>query len=88
MTYRELWEAELCAGVGGQQRHLSSTWKLDGLWRAACYEASATEYYALSFHATRSGDPITGAIHLRAASELMDKADEAFVCEYYQQEAA
>ena len=41
-----IWEAELRAGIGGQDRMLSATWNLDVLHRAACCEANARDAFA------------------------------------------
>ena len=41
-----LWEAELRAGVNGQDRLRPSTWVWDSLFIAACYETNAKEYDA------------------------------------------
>ena len=44
LPYRARWEQELRAGVAGQDRQRPSTWRLDGLWRAACLQAEAEDF--------------------------------------------
>jgi hypothetical protein len=39
----QLWRDEVRRGYGGQRADRSSTWRLDALWRAACWEAAAQE---------------------------------------------
>ena len=39
----DLWRRELRAGAHGQRATSATTWRLDALWRAACWEASAQE---------------------------------------------
>jgi hypothetical protein len=59
------WRAELQAGVGGQRANTSSTWHLDALWLAACYEAAA-------FDAHSHG--LDSAKHLAKAAEIITDA--------------
>jgi len=41
--YRKLWHADVRSGRNGQRLDLPSTWKLDDLWRAACWQCRAEE---------------------------------------------
>jgi hypothetical protein len=41
--YLERWLREMRAGVGGQRLSQLSTWRLDSLWMAACFESRAQE---------------------------------------------
>jgi hypothetical protein len=43
IDYRALWLAGLRVGRDGQRLDGSATWKLDGLWSAACYQLRAEE---------------------------------------------
>lgn len=43
MRALDLWVKRLHSGWQGQRVSSPSTWVLDGLWKAACYEVSATE---------------------------------------------
>ncbi len=43
----EQWRNNLRDRIGGQDANKPSTWKLDALWRAACYEAAARDAKAL-----------------------------------------
>ena len=40
-----LWRVRLANGVNGQRPDRHSTWILDSLWEAACYEATALEHH-------------------------------------------
>ncbi|MBA3498055.1 MAG: hypothetical protein H0T86_13205 [Gemmatimonadales bacterium] len=57
------WRADLRAGVGGQRADVPATWRLDAIYRAACWEASALQCHADGFHATAEQE-------LRRAREL------------------
>jgi hypothetical protein len=52
----DLWRRELRAGVGGQRVGDPGTWRLDALWRAACWEQSALEADRLGQHAAAARD--------------------------------
>lgn len=43
LPYKALWRREVSAGLYGQQMALTATWKLDGLWRAACLQNQAED---------------------------------------------
>lgn len=47
MTYPypalRLWREELRRGFRGQRSDRAATWRLDALWRAACWEKSAQD---------------------------------------------
>lgn len=72
MTARELWERELRSGVDGQQRALPSTWKLDALWKAACWEATATDLRTQGLH--RASDVMLDRAAICLAERLDDEA--------------
>jgi hypothetical protein len=62
------WHRELRAHLAGQDAERPSTWRLDHLWRAACYEVAARD-------AVRDGvDPTR---HLERAEQcILDAANE------------
>ena len=39
----QLWRDEVRRGYRGQRRDRPATWRLDALWRAACWERAAQE---------------------------------------------
>lgn len=43
LPYRAIWLRELRAGKHGQRLDLTSTWRLDGLWRATCRQSRVEE---------------------------------------------
>lgn len=43
LPYRALWRRELNAGLYGQDPQLTSTWRLDGLWKAAVLQHQAED---------------------------------------------
>jgi hypothetical protein len=43
LPYRALWRRELDLGVNGQNPAITSTWKLDHLWRAAVLQHKAED---------------------------------------------
>lgn len=80
MNIRAHWEAELKAGVNGQDRMISSTWVMDGLYFAACYETNAAEFDAEA-ERCRRGTERNAAVGYRiwreAADEERSKAAKA-----------
>ncbi len=60
----DLWCSELREGVGGQRADLPASWRLDTLWRAACWERSAQD-------ADRTGSPEAAARDLAHAATLI-----------------
>ena len=41
----DLWQVRIAKGVDSQRADRHSTWILDSLWEAACYEATALEHH-------------------------------------------
>lgn len=62
-----LWRAELRAGVYGQHIDRPSTWRLDALHKAACYEAAGIE-------AQRAGLTAIAADAFRRAAGIVASA--------------
>lgn len=74
MNIRAHWEAELQAGVNGQDRMLSATWVMDGLYFAAVYETNARELAAEAEGCYRRGDFLGAEIWREAADDERRKA--------------
>jgi hypothetical protein len=74
MNIRAHWEAELRAGVNGQDRNSPATWTMDGLYFAACYETNASEYDAEAKRCRDRFDRYGADIWRRAAAEERQKA--------------
>jgi hypothetical protein len=74
MNIRAHWEAELRAGVNGQDRMLSATWVIDGLYLGACYETNAMEYDAEAERCNRLGDSLGARIWHESADDERRKA--------------
>jgi hypothetical protein len=55
VDYRAVWHRELRAGRDGQHGDQPSTWKLNGLWRAACRQARIEELQLLFTVAVNAG---------------------------------
>jgi hypothetical protein len=70
----ELWRRELRAGVGGQRINLSSTWRCDALWRAACFEAQALE-------AERDGSRTSAERLMERAATIIAESAETLAVE-------
>jgi hypothetical protein len=80
IPYRDIWERELRAGKGGQRRECSSTWRLDGLWRAVCYQLRAEESERLLASAIDNGAlPCALAALLDEYEREWEQAHRAFV---------
>ena len=64
------WHARLRSGELGERPDVSSTWKLDWLWKAAAYEASALELERQGFDsATREMDKAADVIREHSRQE-------------------
>lgn len=70
LPYRALWERELRAGLYGQDRMKPSTWKLDGLYRAVCFQARAEEMEIMLADALRDG------IHPDSVAGLLEELED------------
>lgn len=65
----DLWRRDLRSGIGGQRLDRPSTWRIDPLYEAAQWEASAIE-------AEREGCLVTARRHMeRAATIIAENAD-------------
>jgi hypothetical protein len=56
LPYRDMWRRALNAGVGGQNPAVTSTWKLDHLWRASVLQHRADESLQMLEEAMNAGD--------------------------------
>lgn len=70
LPYRAIWERELRAGLYGQDRMKPSTWRMDGLYRAVCYQARAEEMERTIADALRDG------IHEDSVEGLLAELDD------------
>jgi hypothetical protein len=64
--YHRIWLAELRGGRNGQRIDRPSTWILDGLWSAACYQRQAEELERLLWGAISHGPAADGRYSMEA----------------------
>ena len=62
-----LWREEIRRGYGGQRVERPGTWRLDALWRVACWESAALE-------AERDGMMDTWRHAMQRAREILAEA--------------
>jgi len=60
INYRQIWLGEVRSGRNGQRIDHPSTWILDGLWSAACYQRHAEEHEGLLYQAINNGPAANG----------------------------
>lgn len=74
LPYRAIWERETRGGLYGQDRFRTSTWRMDGLYSAACYQIQSEELEDLL------SVPLSEAVERNDAERvqrLLSRIDEA-----------
>lgn len=80
LPYRAIWERELRAGMYGQDRMKPSTWKIDGLYHATCWQARAEDMEQMIAEAMDRGAHVDSIAGLLQRLEFdKDMAHKAFL---------
>lgn len=79
LPYRAIWERELRAGMNGQDRMTPSTWRIDALYRAACWQTKAEEAEAaLALALEQNAHPDTIAALIEELDHEVEMAHHVF----------